>query len=341
MRRANDNADDMVGQDSFLDVVTNIVGILILLVMVMGLRSGKEVATDASDPAAIAVREQEKKQELEEVYRTAVMTEQDLHDTIRRVYDTQDQSMMREQERLWLQQAVAEAEQALTEKRAKLDDKDQHKFDLRRQLSEAHLKLDELTQEQIALLNTKDIEEIQCEPTPVARSVTGKEAHLLLANDHLAFLPADDLINMMYSDFEQNSWRLRNENEMMRTIGPVGGFRLQYRFEVRDIVGQTRTGLTTSGRKAEFIGLYFLPTTTPIGEPAESALHSGSEFLARLAQIDATRTTITIWTYPGNYERLRDVRKLLREHGYQVALRPLPKGCPVGFSPNGSKSVSE
>ena len=36
MKRVEMEADQMPGQDSFLDVITNIVGILILLVLVVG-----------------------------------------------------------------------------------------------------------------------------------------------------------------------------------------------------------------------------------------------------------------------------------------------------------------
>src|SRR5437764_3602466 len=48
MKRVEMEADQMPGQDSFLDVITNIVGILILLVLVVGLRSSRSVR-DAPD----------------------------------------------------------------------------------------------------------------------------------------------------------------------------------------------------------------------------------------------------------------------------------------------------
>ena len=43
MKRVEMEADQMPGQDSFLDVITNIVGILILLVLVVGLRTQRSV----------------------------------------------------------------------------------------------------------------------------------------------------------------------------------------------------------------------------------------------------------------------------------------------------------
>jgi hypothetical protein len=342
VRRAEENADDMIGQDSFLDVVTNIVGILILLVMVVGMRAGKAAATAVVGPDGRQSQNVSAEQQLQDVYRTALNTERDLHDSVRRAVDSRDEAMLREHERLWLAQAVAEAEQVIAARRAKLSTNDQRDFDIRRDLSDAQLRLDELTREQVALLaEGPEVEEIKCEPTPVARAVSGKEIHVLLANDHIIILPADELIEQMYADFAQNAWRLKNEDEMVRTIGPLNGFRLQYSFEVRDVVVTTRSGVTTSGRKPEFLGLFFLPVSTPIGEPAEHALNVGSEFRQQLATVDPSRTALTVWTYPGNYDRLRELRKVARELGYQTAIRPLPKGCPIGFSPTGSRSVSE
>lgn len=341
MRRAEENPDEMVGQDSFLDVVTNIVGILILLVMVVGMRSSNAAATAVLNndaDATVGVDEEA----LREAIRLAHNEEQQVTELVKRVYDNRSEALLREQERQWLAESVVKTQQEIEARRAQLGKSEQRDFDLRRQLSEAQLKLEQLTREQVALLGRDaEVEEIRCEPTPVARAVNGKEIHVQLANDHIAFLPADELIEDMYTDFSENAWRLKQENEMVRTIGPMNGFRLQYRFEVKDFIATSRNGITTSGKKPEFIGLYFLPVRTPLGEPAAEALQPGSDFRNRLQRIDATRTAVTVWTYPGNYDRLRELRKVLRDLGFQTAIRPLPKGCPIGFSPGGSRSVTE
>jgi hypothetical protein len=60
-----------------------------------------------------------------------------------------------------------------------------------------------------------------------------------------------------------------------------------------------------------------------------------------LARHNPQSTTVTIWTYPGNYDRLREIKRAIRELGFQIALRPLPPGTPIGASPSGTKSVSE
>jgi hypothetical protein len=331
----------MIGQDSFLDVVTNIVGILILLVMVAGLRSSQAAANAVATKFAASSTRTVDEDAVRAAYRTAAEKELDVRALYRRAVDSRQDALLREQERLWLAETVAETEQEIADRRAKLSTNDQRDFDLRRQLTEAQLKLDELTREQVALLGQEEVEEIRCEPTTIGKQVTGKEVHIHLANDHVAVIPADELIKHMYEDFAQNSWRLKQEPEMVRTIGPFGGFRLQYCFVQKDFVATGARGMIATGKAAEFQGFYLMPEKTPIGEPAVEAMAPGSDLRQFLAQRDPGRSTVTIWTYPGNYDRLRELKKVIRELGYQTAVRPLPEGCPVGFSPSGSRAVSD
>ena len=52
MKRTEVEADQMPGQDSFLDVITNIVGILILLVLIVGLRTSRAVHSTSEQQSA-------------------------------------------------------------------------------------------------------------------------------------------------------------------------------------------------------------------------------------------------------------------------------------------------
>jgi len=59
MKRVEMEADQMPGQDSFLDVITNIVGILILLVLVVGLRTQRSVHNEPDPQIAEEARVQD------------------------------------------------------------------------------------------------------------------------------------------------------------------------------------------------------------------------------------------------------------------------------------------
>src|SRR3954465_7669507 len=82
MKRVELEADQMPGQDSFLDVITNIVGILILLVLVVGLRSSHAV----HDGPDLQVAEQtHANDQLQKAYTSAISTERNVVDLVRRV----------------------------------------------------------------------------------------------------------------------------------------------------------------------------------------------------------------------------------------------------------------
>ena len=164
---------------------------------------------------------------------------------------------------------------------------------------------------------------------------------MLLADDHVAIVPFDDLMEQMKQDAQANLWRLRQQDEMERTIGPINGFRLRYMFDKQGVMAHNAAGTYATGNVVRFSHCYFLPVSTPAGEPAAEALGPRSEFFQQLQHMRPDGTTITIWTYPGNYERLRELKHVIRQIGFQIAVRPLPKGMPIGASRNGSNSLSE
>jgi hypothetical protein len=339
MKRVEMEADQMPGQDSFLDVITNIVGILILLVLVVGLRTQRSVH-DGPDPV---IAEQARAQDqLTKVTSSALTTELNVRDLVRKVGTAQNETVFRESERAWLSTAVAEAEQDIAARRANLSTDGQRDFDMRQKLSEAQSQLDELTRQQIALMSQDQApEQLECQPTVLAKAVTGKEVHVLLSDDHVAIVPFDELIEEMKQDISANVWRLKQQDEMERTIGPINGFRLKYCFVKEDVMRESSAGTRMMGSISRFSHCYFLPVTTPVGEPAAESMKPNSELFQHLKGLRPDGTTITIWTYPGNYDRLRMLKRTIREVGFQIAVRPLPKGMPLGASRHGSESLSE
>jgi hypothetical protein len=339
MKRVELEADQMPGQDSFLDVITNIVGILILLVLVVGLRTSKAVH---DSPGTQAVDESHAQDQLKNAYNGALTTELNVRDLVHRVGAAHIEADMRDDRRLRMNAAIVEAEQEIADRRAKLSTESQRDFDLRRKLKEEQAAFDELTREKVALTSQDSpTEQIECQPTALAKAVTGKEVHLLLSDDHLAIVPFDELMEQMKQDVSTNVWRLRGQDDMERTIGPINGFRLKYCFVKEDVMRSSDAGTYMMGSISRFSHCYFLPETTPVGEPAAEALKPNSELFQHLKRMRPEGTTITIWTYPGNYERLRQLKSAIRAVDYQIAVRPLPKGMPLGASRHGSESLSE
>ena len=149
---------------------------------------------------------------------------------------------------MWLSTAVAEAEQEIAARRANLSTDGQRDFDMRQKLNEAQSQLDELTRQQIALMSQDEApEQLECQPTVLAKAVTGKEVHVLLSDDHVAIVPFDELIEEMKEDITANIWRLKQQDEMERTIGPINGFRLKYCFVKEDVMRQSSAGTYMTG----------------------------------------------------------------------------------------------
>jgi hypothetical protein len=339
MKRVELEADQMPGQDSFLDVITNIVGILILLVLVVGLKSARSVH---DSPATAKSGDTASQDQLHNAYNSALTTELSVRDKIRQVGAAHQEVEFRDAERNWLTEIAAKNEQEIADRRSKLTSDQQRDFDVRRKISEAQSQLDDLSRQQIALMSQDPAaEQIECEPTALAKAVTGKEVHVLLSDDHVAIVPFDELLDQMKEDVNNNSWRLKGQDDMERTIGPIDGFRLKYFFEKEDVMRSSSAGTYMTGSISRFSHCYFLPETTPIGEPAAESLKPNSELFQHLQKMRPEGTTVTIWTYPGNYDRLRHLKTAIRQLGFAIAVRPLPPGMPLGAARSGSSSLSE
>jgi hypothetical protein len=336
---------DAPGQDSFLDVVANMVGIMILLVMVVGLRASREVSgvsDELAATAAVAKPEPVSEEQVQAAFHEAADLEREVRELVHRAVNLHSETELREQERNWLTTFVTAAEQELDERRGQLDSEQQRDFDMRRKLTEAQLTLDNLAREQVSLLTEPtEVEEIESLPTPLAKTVSGKEIHLRLAEGHVAVIPLDELLDELKQHAERNLWRLRDQNSVEGTIGPAGGFRLRYLREKRSYVVRNEEQVQATGAYVQFTKWELLPTSSQIGEPVEQALLPRSDLWYALKKNPPETTTVTIWTYPGSFNEFRRLKEVLFEAGYATAGRPLPDGILIGGSPHGSKSAAQ
>ena len=342
MRRVKDDTADMPGQDSFLDVVTNIVGILILLVVVMGVRTAGAVKegvlqTDVS-PTITPVDESQ----LQKAYQAAMTTEGELRDLMRTAIHVKQETELREQERSWLSTVVAAAKQELKDHRAELDGTQRRDFDTRRKLLAAQKELDRLTREQVSTLSQiPDVEEIEIPPTPLSKLASGKEIHLQLKKGHLAIVPVDEILEQIKTDVAANVWRLQKHETFANRLEPIGGFRVRYRIRRHQYHGETASGLTGTGFTARLAAFELIPEASPMGEPLADALLPDSELMRHIRRHPPDNVTVTIWTYADSFGDYTPLRKQLYELGYTTAGRPMPDGVLIGGSPHGKRTFTE
>jgi hypothetical protein len=324
-----------VNGDSFLDIVASVVSIMIIMVVMVGMRIKNAPVTIAL-PANPAMKELEKDAATENSLRADVFK---LAEETRQL---QQEAARRCMQRDALATMVTAVEQKIQERRQNLDVAKRGDFDLARGLSEAKFQLDELhrQREQAAEAPAPPVI-VESYPTPISRAVDGPEAHLLISNGRVLFVPVEALLEEFRSQARRQAHKLLDQPELTDTVGPIEGFRLRYTLERHDI---SPDEMRTAGHGGSYVGLRrwsLLPVSNDLGEPVRLALAQGSDFREKLAKILPGRTTITIWVYPDGFDAFREIRKELYRQNYTIAARPLPMGELIAGSPNGSKSAAQ
>jgi hypothetical protein len=345
--------DALPGQDSFIDVVCNMVGILIVLVMIVGVRASSAdtppvIAAKATVASATAKRRQgtdaKTLAELNETANRAAEAEREINTAVQQVADMAVQSALIDARRQELSILQAAIEQQIAERRDKLDGVGKRQFDAQREIAANEIKLHQLTQEQLTLVSQSSaVEEIECVPTPLAKEVTGEEIHVRLRRGQLAVVPAEALmeeVKLRGADYLRNGLRDRNQAEDV--FGPIDGFRMRMsaqRIEAEVIPGQSP--LTAPERSTVVLQGVFLPTADNIGQPVEQALLPDSSFMRALRSKRSTAPAVTVWVYPDSYTELRSLKKAMWEAGVPMAVRPLADGQPIIFSTAGTRSAAQ
>ena len=346
-RIVEEELPDMPGQDAFLDVLTNMVGIIILLVVVIGIRTSRAAMKAAAEqqplPAAEATAS---KDALLDARRAALVAKQDAESLIRQVVDVHGETSLREQERQYLSTFVAAFEQELKDRRSELSADQQRDFDLRRQLVQSQATLENLTREQVALLSQPtEVEAIENQPTPLARRSTGREVLLHLSAGHLAVIP-EELVTETINDVKENIWRLKSQDGFIGTVGPISGFRLRYSVELVPVHGIARDDSEMSAApyklspmvRPELIWYEIIPERSPLGDPVDKAIEPNSELRQVLHDHPPDTATVVIAVYPDSIRELHQLKRELYAAGYATAEVPCVAGRPIKGSPYAPRS---
>jgi len=318
MTRPKHEDDLTAGQDSFLDVITNIVGILIILVMVVGARVQKvslDAATKAAPPAASAALEAE----VEKRENTLVSAESEIEELQAQAGLVQAAIDGASNARLRLATAVAAARTEVEQRKQAADEArvaDAERAARRRRLEES---IRQCTLETESLAHQRaTTAEVLAYPTPIA-------------GERIAYIPLEELFELAKRNTQRNSGSIADMATRIETVGPERGFALDYVIEAK--VDQARGQVLIRSR--EWV---VRPVDSSVGETVEVALASTSAFRGTLSGVKPD-TTVTLWCYPDSFAAYRRIREELHRLGIPTAGRPLPDGAPIGGSTEGSKSV--
>ena len=329
------------GQDSFLDIVANLVGILIILVVLVGAQAQSSWTQDAPNT--------DHEETLESLQQELVQTAKDAksrqmeNDEIERKIANQASIVDRlQKQRHSMMVEMMLVKDELKKRNSERSEAEQARLAIKAKLDAVKYELAS-TQKNIAAIPSRsptEIEEIEHYPTPIAKTVFSDEVHFQLLAGRMTFVPMDALIERMKSEWKVKAEKLQRSDNTYETVGPIGDFRLQYKLASRQISVDTEMG-PVQRRVTEFDHFVLRPLSSQTGELAKDAVAGGSEFLDRLDRLKPGRTTISIWVYPDSYDDLPMLKKRLREKGFQIATWPLQFGKLISGGPNGFRASAQ
>ena len=334
MRREEHNNLESAGQDSFLDVTTNIVGILIVLVMVVGMRAQNpivEASPNSDHPAANSGVPTVG--DVEALGKSAATLESDVLNIAGEMRSIDREIDEHNAQREVLATMIAAAQKEIGDQRTKLGSTQQESFDLARQLTESQKIVNQEGEELDEIKSAKpEIQVVKHYPTALSQTVTGHEVHFHLQNNRVAYVPWDELLD----DIRSAIWKESNPREIADKVGIVGprnGFELHY---VLTVGFPREGGFSVRPKEAQFV-----PVESQLGETVAQALSGHSEFRTVLASHSARDTAVSLWVYPDSFDAYRQIKEELHKLGYATAAWPREDGELIGASDDGYRSSAQ
>jgi hypothetical protein len=337
--------------DSFLDIVANVVGIIIRLILVVwvGARSYSSLHTMAKPPPPVTPRSvpvaepsDPLQDEITRHARELAQARERLLAELRRLQQAQeDETQVRGQ-----LVALSTREQKLQGDRTALAQTAQaHAAAVQSVvLSSAELRqrTAKLVQEIHALEQLPPVKKTLHYRTPVSRPVDSEELLFECSHNRVTFIDIAALLHEVRNVSEEKAQLLRTQWQVHDVAGPIGAFRLRYALERERSLLDAVAGAAAPGSSGGFryaVSEWQIEPILPTrGETTAAALAAGSEFRQIIDGIDPQQTVVTFWVYPDSFEVFRRLRDFLYEHDVVVAGRPLPEGVPIASSRGGTVS---
>jgi hypothetical protein len=326
------------GQDSFLDIVANLVGILIILIMVIGVRA-TDAMVEASPDATTA--DEQPAVNVVAARQAARDVEQDIHLVDAKIKRQQVEVAYRRKERDRFLQVATVMEGQLDQHRSQLNEGQRQKLEASRSLFAARQELEDLKASRQAVENAvPGPQVIEHLPTPMAKTVFGQEVHFRLLQKRVTYVPWEELVQELQEEAPRKVWKLKDVPTITETLGPVRGFQMKYILRRAQHYARVGGGMSLQQR-IELDRFVLVPVSDQLGEPLEQALRDDSEFRGILSRFNPDRTTVTVWVYPDSFNEFRTLKAALFRLGFLSAGRPMPEGYPIGGAPDGTRSAAQ
>jgi hypothetical protein len=358
MRRNTQASDPGFGSDSFLDVLSNVVGILIILIVMAGMQlSRTPILSDrvssqleqaelyqspAVAPAELAEESPVIDAEIPVDDHVPFVVQDKVPEEVQaavRTLTAERDDLLRQQSEVDQQlEGLANSERQLggdlsrrdqeLEGRASRISAERRKFrqiqdemaGQRRKLSSMLADFEAVEQE------TPNVKAIRHRLTPVSQDVTGEELHFRLAGGRVSVVPLQELLERVKQQVERRREIAAARGGYKGSVGPIDGYSLEFVIEVRRMSPQEeRMHGMREGYSLELSRCVVIPDPKLQGETVEEALRRGSRFAMAL-RTASTGAALTLWTYPDSFATYRELAEAAHAEGFLVAARPMPFG---------------
>jgi hypothetical protein len=328
--------------DSFLDVVTNVVGIILRLILVawVGARSYKAVvparppAPAAARPAPLPVPADPLAAALKRRRGVLADDRARLAQALRRVEEAarEAESFEEEVDRLGGRRRALEAEKAALAGKVTAGG-----VPAGPGLEQLRARCRELAEELSALGKAPAGKKSLRYRTPVSRPVT-EEVMFECRRGRVTLLDTAALLEEVRREMRTAAEGLKASWEVSGVTAPAGAFRLRYVLERERAGPEGPTPAATASFRYGLSGWEAEPVRAERGEGLGVALAPGSGFRRVVDALDPDQTAVTLWVYPDSFALYRALRDYLHDREVVVAGRPLPEGVPIASSRKGTVS---
>jgi hypothetical protein len=315
-----------------LDVTANLVGVLIVLIVLLGLRVRKLPESSPVD-SQVERRLAALRSGVDQLRAERIGLEQDLYE-LRQGLTAKQAALAGLRS---TQAELATQEQAIDHDRRT----EEELLRLRElELADAEERLVSLTSESAAAKATAATRKL-VHRSPLSKSVEMQELHFELLGDHVSFIDLAGLMDRVRTKCRAMEAELRAGGGATSEVGPVGPFRLRFTMAREDLRFSESLFYAGSSFNARLMEWQLIPSQDPRGEPVDEALQGDSQFHRVLARNPSNMYATTLWTYSDSFSSFRRIRDHLTDRGYVVAARPLPLGIAIRGSPTGSRSIAQ
>ena len=320
------------GQDSFLDIVANLVGILIILVVIVGAQAAVSWQNiEPTDDQIAQIEEVRDAAEKEALRAKNVQLEN--HELHRKLELEQQISSQLAANRHELLKRIEEAKAEMKSRESKLDRQQFEANQIVAEIEATRQKIHQVRYEFTALKHHAPIvETIEHFPTPIAKTVFSDEIHFQIKDGRIAYVPMNELITEMRNQWKVKANKLQSAENAWEIVKPISNFRLQY------LLKASKSTKNPSSYGIQFQRFEIQGVSSMIGEEVDEALQSGSDFRSRLNRMAPGKTTVSLWVFPNDYDELIEIRNWLRQNQFQTASWPLKEGQAISGGPQGFRT---